>query len=169
MSRDPANGASLDTTNDLTDSPEERERVSLLDRLRAIDGVQWAVFAIFLASLVAHLWNVGPRAYHHDESQHAAFSYYFAAGNGYRHDPLLHGPLQFHVIAVIFKLFGDSDFTARIFQAVAGSVLVLTPLLLRRKLGNTGTILVRSSSSCRRPCCTTRGLRATNSRSPCSP
>ena len=142
MSRDPANGASLDTTNDLTDPPEERERVSLLDRLRAIDGVQWAVFAIFLVSLVAHLWNVGPRAYHHDESQHAAFSYYFAAGNGYRHDPLLHGPLQFHVIAVIFKLFGDSDFTARIFQAVAGSVLVLTPLLLRRKLGNTGTILV---------------------------
>ena len=115
-------------------------RPSVLDRLRAIDGIEWSVFALFAISLVLHLWNLGARAYHHDESQHAAFSYYFASGGGYRHDPLLHGPLQFHVIALIFKVFGDSDFTARVFHATAGSVLVLSPLLLRRTLGNAGTV-----------------------------
>ncbi|MFA7248428.1 MAG: flippase activity-associated protein Agl23 [Dehalococcoidia bacterium] len=113
----------------------------LRDRLRAVDGVTWGVIAIAAISLALHLWNVGPRAYHHDESQHAAFSYYFATGGGYRHDPLLHGPLQFHVIALIFRVFGDSDFTARVFAGAMGSVLVLTPLLLRRTLGNTGTLI----------------------------
>ncbi len=140
MNRD-SSEVSIETADDPTEPTEARERISILDRLRAIDGVEWAVLTLFLVSLVAHLWNVGPRAYHHDESQHAAFSYYFAIGTGYRHDPLLHGPLQFHIIAAIFKLFGDSDFTARVYQAVAGSVLVLSPLLLRRKLGDMGTIL----------------------------
>ncbi len=119
----------------------QRGRLSVVDRLRAIDRVGWAVVAIFGVSLVAHLWGVGARAYHHDESQHAAFSYYFASGNGYRQDPLLHGPLQFHVVALIFRVLGDSDFTGRLFHALAGSLLVASPLLLRRTLGNTGTVL----------------------------
>ncbi|MGE3857655.1 MAG: flippase activity-associated protein Agl23 [Dehalococcoidia bacterium] len=124
------------------DAPaQEEERFTLLDRLRAIDAVEWTVIALFAASLVLHLWDVGARAQHHDESQHAAFSYYFASGSGYRHDPLLHGPLQFHVMALIFKLFGDSDFTSRVFHAVMGSVLVMTPLWFRRTLGGPGVVL----------------------------
>ena len=130
----------------MTDAPpreeeQEHTRLSLLDRFRAIDAVTWGVIALFAISLVLHLWDLGARAFHHDESQHAAFSYYFATGGGYHHDPLLHGPLQFHVLALLFKVFGDSDFTARVFHAVLGSVLVLSPLWLRRTLGNTGTVL----------------------------
>ena len=109
--------------------------------VRARDLVDWTLIVLFAISLVLHLWNVGARAYHHDESQHAAYSYYYATGGGYAHNPLLHGPLQFHVIAVIFKVFGDSDVTARVYQAVMGSVLILTPLLVRRTLGNAGTIV----------------------------
>ena len=118
-----------------------RYRAAIVERVRAIDAVGWVVIAIFAVSLVAHLWNLGWRASHHDESQHTAFSYYFAMGLGYKHDPLLHGPLQFHVIALIFKVFGDTDFTGRVFHALMGSLLVLSPLLLRRTLGNAGTVL----------------------------
>ena len=121
--------------------PDEDQRFTLIDRLRAIDAVEWGVIALFAISLVLHLWNVGPRAYHHDESQHAAFSYYFFSGAGYRHDPLLHGPLQFHVLALIFKIFGDTDFTARVFHGLMGSLLVLTPLWFRRTLSGPGVVL----------------------------
>ena len=37
-------------------------------------------------------------------------------------------------------LFGASDYTARVSAAIFGSALVLTPLLLRRKLGTIGTL-----------------------------
>ncbi len=130
-------------TESAVDAAQARDerRWALLDRVRAIDLVGWTLIGLFALSLVLHLWNVGARASHHDESQHDAFSYYWASGGSYEHNPLLHGPLQFHVIAFIFKVFGDTDFTARLYHGVMGSVLILTPLLLRRWLGNTGTVL----------------------------
>ena len=114
---------------------------SLLDRARGLDRAGGIMVALFALALVLHLWDLGPRAYHHDESQHAAFSYYFAFGPGYQHQPVLHGPLQFHAIALIFRLFGDSDVTARAFAAVLGSVLVLSPWLMRWTLGDLGMVL----------------------------
>ena len=108
--------------------------------LAAMDRVTWIVLAITAIALLTRTWDLGARAFHHDESQHAAFSYYFASGNGYRHDPLLHGPMQFHLIAFAFKLFGDSDFVARLPHALIGTALVATPLLVRRWLGGLGTI-----------------------------
>ncbi len=125
----------------LRQSGPSGRRPTLIERLRAIDRVQWTVFALFAIALFLHLWHLGDRAGHHDESQHAAFSYYFATGGGYQHNPLLHGPSQFHAMALIFKIFGDSDFTARAYHAVMGSLLVLSPLLLRRTLGSWGTVL----------------------------
>ena len=108
--------------------------------LPRVDGVVWVVLAITLVALIMRTWDLGVRAYHHDESQHAAFSYYFASGSGYRHDPLLHGPLNFHLIAFVFKILGDSDVTGRLPHALAGTAIVATPLLLRRWLGGGGTI-----------------------------
>src|SRR5690606_37675034 len=60
---------------------------------------------------------------------------------GYQHDPLMHGPLQFHLMAAFFKLFGDSDFIGRLPHALAGTALVFTPLLFRRYLGSLGVVL----------------------------
>ena len=108
--------------------------------LGRIDGVTWCVIAITLVALWTRTADLGARAYHHDESQHATFSYYYASGSGYRHDPLLHGPLQFHAIALVFRLLGDTDVTARLPAALAGAALVAAPLLLRRWLGGGGTI-----------------------------
>ena len=109
--------------------------------LRRPDAVTLAVLAVVAAALVLRLVDLGARAMHHDESLHATFAWYLADGRGYRHDPLMHGPLQFHVIAALFKLIGDSEWVTRLFPALAGTALVAAPLLLRRWLGGTATVV----------------------------
>ena len=97
--------------------------------------------ALVIAALVARLWDLGSRAMHHDESLHALYSYNLAVGDGYRHDPMMHGPFQMEATAGIFLLLGDSDFTARLLYALAGTVLVALPFFLRNRLGRTGALL----------------------------
>lgn len=109
-------------------------------RWRWPDRIEWAVIVIAIVAAVLRLYELDVRALHHDESLHATFSWYFAEGRGYRHDPLMHGPLQFHLIAGTFVAFGDNDFTARLPHALAGTLLVASPLLLRRWLGTAGVI-----------------------------
>ncbi len=111
-----------------------------LDVARRAGVVFAAVGAIVLVALVMRFVSLGERASHHDESLHALFSYRFAEGQGYRHDPLMHGPLQFHLIAPVFKLFGASDATSRVPAAFFGTVLVAMPLLFRRQLGGPGMV-----------------------------
>jgi uncharacterized protein (TIGR03663 family) len=98
------------------------------------------VGVIAVAALVMRTLDLGERASHHDESLHALYSYHFAQGLGYEHDPLMHGPLQFHLIALTFKLLGVSDATSRAPAALFGAVVVAMPLLLRRYVGATGVI-----------------------------
>ena len=97
---------------------------------------------LVVAALVARLWDLGSRAMHHDESLHALYSYNLAVGDGFRHDPMMHGPFQMEATAGIFFLLGDSDFTARLLYALAGTVLVALPFFLRNRLGRTGALLV---------------------------
>ena len=104
----PAAEASLDRPV----PPREDERTGLLAR-----GDMWLFGAVAVLVVVAmgmRFVELGERAAHHDESLHALFSYRFAEGKGYQHDPLMHGPLQFHAIAPVLKLFGASDATVRI-------------------------------------------------------
>ena len=106
------------------------------------DAVTWGVLAIAAGAFLLRLLGLGIKAMHHDESLHATYSWYFAhAAPLYVHDPLMHGPFQFHAMAATFKIFGESDFTARIPAAMIGTLIVLTPLLLRRWLGGLGTLL----------------------------
>ena len=114
---------------------------ALTQRLRRPDRVEAAVLAIVVAALALRLYDLGARAMHHDESLHAYYSWLLAEGRGYVHNPLMHGPLQFHAIAAIFKLFDAADATARIPAVLAGTALVATPLLLRRWLGGGGVIV----------------------------
>lgn len=92
--------------------------------------VALAVLAIF-----TRLYLLGDRALHHDETLHAAYSWRIYQGQGYQHDPLLHGPFLYYITAFTYLLFGDSDFTARLSAAAFGIVLTLLPWLLRRDLG----------------------------------
>ncbi len=90
---------------------------------------------------VLRLWDLGARALHHDESLHAEFAWYLYQGRGYVHDPLMHGPFQFHAVAAIYFLFGATDFTARLLPAMFGTILVGMPYLLRRQIGMKAVII----------------------------
>ncbi|MBI4289695.1 MAG: TIGR03663 family protein [Chloroflexi bacterium] len=97
--------------------------------------------ALVAAAAVLRFWELDARAVHHDESLHAFYSWKFFKGEGYTHDPLMHGPFQFFGNWLVFKLFGDSEYTVRALYASTGAGLVLLPVFLRRELGRAGAIL----------------------------
>ncbi len=55
--------------------------------------------------------------------------------------PMMHGPLQFHLIALSYFLFGASDFTARIPAALFGIATISMAWYWRRYLGKTGGLI----------------------------
>lgn len=112
--------------------------------MRGISIEQLAYLGLMLAALLAHLWQLGDRALHHDETLHAYYSWLIYTGQGYVHDPLLHGPFLYFASAFIYLLFDDSNTTARLSAALFGTVLVGLPYLLRRELGR-GTALLAAT------------------------
>ena len=98
-------------------------------------------FILTIFAFILRLYDVSSRAVHHDESLHAYFSWQLFAGNGYIHNPMMHGPLQFELNAALFYIFGVTDFTARAVYAAFGILLILCPLLLREKLGRLGCFI----------------------------
>jgi uncharacterized protein (TIGR03663 family) len=98
--------------------------------------------ALFVVALGMRIYDLGGRAVHHDESLHGYFSWLLFNGSGYSHDPLMHGPFLFHITAGSFFLFGDNEFSLRLAPALFGAVLILTPLLLRKRLGNVSALLI---------------------------
>lgn len=102
---------------------------------------QAAYIGLFALALLTRLWGLGDRSLHHDETLHAAYSWRLYTNQGFLHDPLLHGPFLYHVVALGYFLFGDSDFTARLTTALFGSVLVVMPYLIRRELGRGAALL----------------------------
>ena len=117
---------------------------SWLDRPLAgvfhISGEQAIYLLLLLAALAMRLWGLGNRAMSHDESLHALFSWKLYNGEGYVHDPMMHGPLLFEANALIYFLFGVSDFTARLVPALLGVAMVGMPYFFRRWLGRAGAL-----------------------------
>lgn len=109
---------------------------------RAISLESLLYLSIMTAAVLSRFWNLGAGALHHDESMHAYYSWLYATGHGYIHNPLLHGPLLFHLTAITFLLLGESDTTARLMPAIFGTVLVGLPWFLRgpRLLGRWGAL-----------------------------
>lgn len=121
--------------------PSPGARASLSRVVRAVTVEQCAYLALLVAAILTRFWNLGLRAMHHDESLHAWFSYQYAIGKGYIHDPLMHGPFLFHVNALIYALFGATDATSRYGPALAGVALVMLPILLRPIIGRWGALI----------------------------
>ncbi|MEO8286312.1 MAG: glycosyltransferase family 39 protein [Chloroflexota bacterium] len=90
---------------------------------------------IFVLAIATRFWDVGNRGIHHDESLHSVYSRNLYIGNGYTHDPMMHGPLQFHLIAAMYWLFGTTDATARYASVFCGIFVVMSPFFLRRQMG----------------------------------
>jgi len=99
---------------------------------------RWAWLALLLLAALWRLPDLGTRATSHDESLHAYYSYRYAEYGEYRHDPMMHGPLLFHLGAAAFLLAGDSNAAARWPVALAGIALVAAAWLFRRELGGRG-------------------------------
>ena len=101
-----------------------------------------ALFAgIILLAIVTRFYNLDARVMSHDESLHTYFSWLLYRGQGYQHTPMMHGPWQFHWIALSYFLFGVSDFTARIPAAIFSIATVWMVWYWRRYLGKTGALI----------------------------
>lgn len=111
-----------------------------LTRLLVVDGEQLAYAAIFVLAVLTRFWDLGARVMSHDESLHTRYSWNLYRGEGFSHTPLMHGPLLFHMTALSYLLFGDNDFTSRIYPAVVGILVVILPYFMRRWLGRAGAL-----------------------------
>ncbi len=100
-----------------------------------------ALFAgILLLALVTRFYDLGTRVMSHDESLHTYFSWLLYRGQGYQHTPMMHGPFQFHAIALSYFLFGVSDFTARIPAVLFSIATVWMVWYWRAYLGKWGAL-----------------------------
>ena len=75
------------------------------------------------------------KPFHHDESEHAWFTWLLVSGKGYHYDPVFHGPVQFYVMSLLYLLIGAGDLAARLAPALVGTIVAGLPYLLRRQLG----------------------------------
>src|SRR6476660_4191525 len=93
--------------------PRQRERsdgLLLAGRAVRLNLESLLYVVIGLLAVITRFWDLSSRALHHDESLHAYYSWLYATGQGYVHDPLMHGPSLFHSYALTYFLFGDNDF-----------------------------------------------------------
>ena len=99
------------------------------------------VVLLILVALVTRFYDLEARVMSHDESEHTYFSWFLSEHGSYQHTPITHGPLQFHMLAITYKILGDTDATSRFPAAAAGVLAIALILLMRRWLGRTGTLL----------------------------
>ncbi|HEY5004014.1 MAG TPA: flippase activity-associated protein Agl23 [Ktedonobacteraceae bacterium] len=124
----------------------------------------WLPFwGIILLGAILRFWGLGDKPLHHDESLHAYYALQLMkndlqnwlscfnglAGGCYTYDPLLHGPFQFHAIALVYQISqwlhapdnGVNTTTVRIAAATLGTVIVALPYFVRDYLGRIGALL----------------------------
>jgi DNA-binding beta-propeller fold protein YncE len=131
-------------TREQTYSQQDTHELAItraLTRAYALDWEMIAYAAIFLLALITRFADLGARVMSHDESLHTYYSWRLFEYGEFAHTPLMHGPVLFHMTALSYFLFGVSDFTARIYPATLGVLMVLFPVLLRRWLGRSGALI----------------------------
>ncbi len=120
---------------------QARATDSWLNRVFHVNWETTIYIIILLLAIFTRFYDLGTRTMSHDESLHTKFSWDLYKNGIFQHTPLMHGPILFHMTALDYFLFGDNDFTARIYPAVLGILMVMFPLLFRRWIGRWGAIL----------------------------
>ena len=104
-------------------------------------------------ALGMRMWELGGRAMHYDEAIHVHYAWKLVNSDGafggwpwlfgqdFIHSPWMHGPFQIEFTAFMFRIFGDSDFTARLGYVLFGAALVGLPYFFRDYLGRMGALL----------------------------
>lgn len=125
--------------------PGEAALARVLDRpLLAAVRLNWelvAWVALIITAAVLRFVNLGVRAMSHDESLHTLYAYYLYDAGKYQHNPMMHGPLRYHLTALFYFLFGDNDTTARLGPALLGIGIVAMAYFFRRYIGRIGALL----------------------------
>jgi len=88
-----------------------------------------------LAALGTRFYHLAERPLHHDESIHAFQSYTLAKDGNWRYDPAYHGPFLYYANALVYKIAGVSNTTARFLPAVFGLILIALAFPLSRWIG----------------------------------
>ncbi len=97
---------------------------------------------LVILALVSRLTGLGERVMSHDEVNHVVPSWNFSEGRVYVHDPVTHGPLQFHLIALSYFLFGDNDFTSRLPHALFNvTTIIFVVFMFRRYISKAGALI----------------------------
>jgi uncharacterized protein (TIGR03663 family) len=126
--------------------------MQFLDKVLELTRTNWEIIifvGIMVITIATRLWDLMPRAMHHDESIHAYFSNYYlhtgdyttTPGFGGGYDPTYHGPFLYTVTALSFFLFGTTEATARLMPAIFGIILVGMTWLLRPFIGRVGVLV----------------------------
>ena len=144
------------------DEVPQRRRFSTPTREQLLTWIPF--LGVILLGAVLRFWGLGDKPLHHDESLHAYYSLQLLNNMAhwtwcinpppqgyscYIYTPLLHGPFQFHFIALVYKISqllgapdnGVNTTTVRILAATLGSAIVALPFFLRDYLGNVGAWL----------------------------
>ncbi|MGQ9501893.1 MAG: 6-bladed beta-propeller [Anaerolineae bacterium] len=95
---------------------------------------------LFVLAVFTRFYDLESRAISHDESLHMLYSYKLYNGEGYRHDPMMHGPFLFEFHALLFFLFGHNNYVGRVGVALFGVALVMLPYWFRPWLGRLGAL-----------------------------
>ena len=96
---------------------------------------------LFVLAVFTRFYDLESRAISHDESLHMLYSYKLYNGEGYRHDPMMHGPFLFELHALLFFLFGHNNYVGRVGVALFGVALVMLPYWFRPWLGRLGALI----------------------------
>ncbi len=129
-------------THDVTSIDVSSPLQNLLARAYALDWVTIFYVTVFVLAVLTRFINLGDRVMSHDESLHVKFSYDLWKTGVFQHTPLMHGPVLFHMTALMYTLFGDSDFSGRLYPAILGIIMVMMPkLLFERWLGRRGAMV----------------------------
>ena len=112
-----------------------------------------AFLTVMVIALGLRLFELSGRAMHYDEAIHLHYGWKLANsagaflgwpwifGTDYFHSAWMHGPFQIEMTALIFTIFGDTDFTSRLGYALFGTALVGLPYFLRDHIGRQGALI----------------------------
>lgn len=106
-----------------------------------IGWLEVSFLLLLVIALAMRLWELGGRAMHYDEAIHLHYAWKLSQLEEYIHSPWMHGPFQIELVALVFAIFGDSEFTSRLSYVLFGVALVALPYALRRQLGPAGSFL----------------------------
>ncbi|BCM93120.1 hypothetical protein IAD21_05008 [Abditibacteriota bacterium] len=106
---------------------------------RPSDRFWMAAMGVMVLAIVLRQVQLGQAPFHPDETIHAYFSYGFGT---YHYDPVYHGPLLYHLTSLVFQLFGQYDYVARVVPSLLGIglvALILGPT--RQWMGNRAALV----------------------------